>query len=184
MGTDRLTVSIDEQTRSALDNLVKRTGKGQSELVRHAIVFYAANFNAAKTDVSGSLEEYHKMLSTGEHVLLDIDFLHCLLNQSIPDVEEPDPEFITDVNRVAQFHAAEYADRFDSLKGLLDWLSICGFLTVRETDDNTYHVVFPSERLRWFMTRFIVESLADQPFDIEVNEGVSKVLFKQIPKET
>lgn len=183
MGTDRLTVSIDEQTRTALDNLVNRTGKGQSELVRRAIVFYAANFNAAKTDVSGSLEEYHKMLSTGEHVLLDIDFLHCLLNQSLPDVDEPDPEFIEDVNRVAQFHAAEYVDRFDTLKELLDWLSICGFLTVREAEDDAYHVVFPSERLRWFMTRFIVESMADQPFDIEVNEGVSKVLFKQIPAE-
>lgn len=183
MGTDRLTVSIDEQTRTALDTLVDRTGNGQSEIVRRAIVFYAANFNAAKTDVSGSLEEYHKMLSTGEHVLLDIDFLHCLLNQSLPDVDDPDPEFIADVNRVAQFHATEYVDRFDTLKELLDWLSICGFLTVRESEDDAYHVVFPSERLRWFMTRFIVESMADQPFEIEVNEGVSKVLFKQIPAD-
>lgn len=183
MVSDRLTVSLDENSRKSLDDLVNRTGKGQSELVRRALVFYAANFQAASTDVSGTLEEYHKMLASGEHVLLDIDFLHCLLEYAIEDVEDPDPEFVEAIDQVARFHAAEYQDRFNSLEELLDWLSVCGFLTVRETDENTYHVVFPSQQLRWFMTRFVQESTAGLPFELEIEEGVSKVIFKEFPNE-
>lgn len=183
MVSDRLTVSMDEQSRKALDDLVNRTGKGQSELVRRALVFYAANFQAASTDVSGNLEEYHKMLASGEHVLLDIDFLHCLLDHAVNDVDDPDPEFVEAISRVARFHAAEYTDRFNDIGELLDWLSVCGFLTVRETDEDTYHVVFPSQELRWFMTKFIEESTSGHPFELDIEEGVSKVIIKQRPRE-
>jgi hypothetical protein len=44
-------------------------------------------------------------------------------------------------------------------------------------------VVFPSRELRWFMTRFIEESTIDHPFDLEIEEGVSRSLIKEIPKE-
>lgn len=183
MVADRLTVSLDEGSREALDNLVTRTGEGQSELVRRALVFYAANFQAASTEVSGTLEDYHKMLASGEHVLLDIDFLHCLLEYAIADVDDPDPGFVAAIDQVARFHALEYEDRFENLEELLDWLSVCGFLTVRETNESTYHVVFPSEQLRWFMTRFVRESTAGLPFDLEIEEGVSKVIFKEFPDQ-
>jgi hypothetical protein len=183
MVTDRLTVSLDEQSRNALDDIVELTGKGQSELVRRALVFYVANFQAASTDVSGTLEEYHKMLASGEHVLLDIDFLHCLLEYTIEDVDDPDSEFVEAIGQVARFHATEYEDRFKDLAELLDWLSVCGFLTVRETEAHTYHVVFPSQHLRWFMTRFIEESTTGFPFVLDIEEGVSKVIFKQLPAE-
>jgi len=71
----------------------------------------------------------------------------------------------------------ELTERFDSLEDVLDWLSLCGFLTVRKAEDGSYHVVFPSEPLRWFMIRFIRGSVADLPFDVTVEESVSKVLF-------
>lgn len=183
MVSDRLTVSMNKQARKALDDLSNRTGNGQSEIVRRALVFYAANFQAANTDVSGNLEEYHKMLASGEHVLLDIDFLHCLLEYAISDINDPDPAFLEAIHQVARFHAMEYSDRFSELKELLDWLSICGFLTVRETEEKTYHVVFPSQELRWFMTQFIEESTANHPFELEIEQGVSKVIIKELPKQ-
>jgi metal-responsive CopG/Arc/MetJ family transcriptional regulator len=47
MVSDRVTVSLDDDSREALGELVSRTGQGNSELVRRAIKFYAANFDAA-----------------------------------------------------------------------------------------------------------------------------------------
>ena len=58
-------------------------------------------------------------------------------------------------------------------------LSLCGFLTVRRTTENTYHIVFPSADIRWFMTRFIERSVAGLPFDVEIEEGVAKVLLTE-----
>jgi len=82
---------------------------------------------------------------------------------------------------VADYHAAEYESQFTELGELLDWLSVCGFLTVRESAERTYHVVFPTEDLKWFMLRFIRESTADLPFELDIEEGVSKVLLTERP---
>ncbi len=48
--TDRVTVSLDSESRAALDALLEETGEGQSAVIRRALTFYAANVEAASTD--------------------------------------------------------------------------------------------------------------------------------------
>ena len=178
MSRDRVTVSLDDDAKAALDDLAERSGAGQSEVVRRALTFYAANFEAATSAGSGeNLADYHRMLAGGEHVLLDVDFLHCFLDRI--DTDDPDDEFMEAVDRVSEYHSHEYAERFDDIGELLDWLSLCGFLTVRNAEGDTYHVVFPSESMRWFMTRFVRRSTTEVPFEVEIEESVSKVLVRQ-----
>lgn len=178
--TDRITVSLDDEAQVALDELVSQVEKPRSELVRRALVFYAANYDAATTAAGPNLEAYHRMLSSGEHVLLDVDFLHCFLDYVEDETGTPDPEFLELADQVSDYHASEYQHRFEGLGELLDWLSFCGFLTVRETQGDTYHVVFPTESVKWFMTRFVERSSAALPFELELEEGVSKVLMTEI----
>jgi predicted transcriptional regulator len=178
MPSDRITVSLTDDAKAALADLTDQTDESRSELIRRAISFYAANYESANTSDSDHLQTYYEMLSTGEHILLDIDLLHALLSQ----VEEPEDrsDELTDmIDRAAKYHATEYAERFDSLAELLDWFSLCGFLTVREADTGSFHVVFLSESIRWFMVRFIRGSVADLPFAIEIEESVSKVLIRE-----
>jgi hypothetical protein len=178
MTQERVTVSLDDDAKDALDDLVRQTQNGKSAVVRDALEFFATNYDVAVSiEKGGNLSDYHRMLSGGEHVLLDIDFFHAFLRTI--DLDDPDEDFMEAVDRVSEYHAKEYADRFDTLGELLNWLSICGFLTVRNSEKNTYHVVFPSEEMRWFMTRFTRKSTASLPFEVEVEESVSKVLFKQ-----
>jgi predicted transcriptional regulator len=179
MTGDRVTVSLDDDASTALETLTNRTENGQSELVRQALTFYAANFEAATADASANLEEYHRMLAGGEHILLDVDFLHCFLEHVETDSGDPDPDFVECADRVAAYHTSEYDRRFSDLGELLDWLSFCGFLTVRNTEADTYHAVFPTESMKWFMLRFIEHSTTALDFDIEVDEGVAKVLFTE-----
>lgn len=175
MPRERVTVSLDADAAAALDDLVDRTGSARSEVVRRALTFYAANFEAASDDEA--LAEYHRMLSGGEHVLLDVDFLHCFLDRLDPD--DPDDEFVDCVDRVSEYHAHEYAERFDGVGELLDWLSLCGFLTVRDAGEDVYHVVFPSAAMRRFMTRFLRKSTAELPIEVELEESVAKVLVRE-----
>ncbi|ELY68699.1 ribbon-helix-helix protein, CopG family [Natrinema versiforme] len=176
--TQRVTVSLDDDSAAALETLVAETGNGQSEVVRRALTFYAANFEAADGGPSDNLEQYYRMLSSGEHVLLDIDFLHAFLEYCY-DGGDPDPAFVEAADRVSDYHAREYAARFDAVGDLLEWLSFCGFLDVREEGDGVYHLVFPSEAVRWFMTRFIERSTVDLPTEIELEGGVSKVIVTE-----
>jgi Arc/MetJ-type ribon-helix-helix transcriptional regulator len=182
MTNERITASLDEDAAEALEDLTGRTGHGQSELVRKALRFYAANYQAASTDAGTKLEDYHEMLSGGEHVLLDVDFLHCFLDYVTDEDGTPDPAFLEQADKVSDYHAREYQGEFETLDQLLEWLSLCGFLSVRRSDENRYHVVFPSEQIRWFMTRFIARSVAGLPFDIEIEEGLTKVLVTELPE--
>ena len=178
MPTDRVTVSLDEDAKTALETLDEETAISRSEIIRDAVSFYAANFDSANASDSDDLQTYYQMLTTGEHVLLDVDLLHAFLNH-IHDSDEPKSAFLETVDRVADYHAQEYAERFDSLGDVLEWLSFCGFLTVRKTEGDSYHVVFPTESVRWFMMRFIRGSVEGFPFDIEIEESVSKVLLTE-----
>lgn len=176
--TRRVTVSLDDDSKAALESVISQTGNGQSEVVRRALTFYAANFEAASGRPSDNLEQYYQMLSSGEHVLLDVDFLHAFLEHAY-DGGDPDPSFVEAADRVSDYHAREYTERFDSVGELLEWLSFCGFLAVRREEGDVYHVVFPSEPIRWFMTRFIERSTVDLPREIEIEQGVSKVIVTE-----
>lgn len=184
MPAERVTVSLDDDAAAALADLVDRTDAGRSEVIRRALTFYAANVEAATADAGPNLAAYHRMLSGGEHVLLDIDFLHCFLDYVEDETGTPDPAFVEAADTVADYHAREYAGRFDDVGELLEWLSFCGFLSVRATEGKTYHVVFPSASLRWFMTRFIERSVRDLPFELDIEESVSKVLITERPVES
>lgn len=175
--TQRVTVSLDEESAAALETLVTETGAGQSEVVRRALAFYAANFEAANQQPSDNLEQYYRMLASGEHVLLDVDFLHAFL-EFCYDGGDPDPAFVEAADRVSEYHAHEYADRFETVGEVLEWLSFCGFLEVRR-EDTDYHLVFPSEAIRWFMTRFIERSTAAFPTEIDIEQGVSKAIITE-----
>lgn len=176
--TRRVTASLDDDSNAALETLISETGKGQSEVVRRALTFYATNFEAASGRSSADLEQYYRMLSSGEHVLLDVDFLHAFLEHAY-DGGDPDPELVEAADRVSEYHAREYAERFDEVGDVLEWLSFCGFLAVRHEDSGVYHVVFPSEPVRWFMSRFIERSTVDLPVDVEIEPGVSKAIITE-----
>ncbi|AGB30191.1 CopG domain protein DNA-binding domain protein [Natrinema pellirubrum DSM 15624] len=180
--TRRVTVSLDDDSAAALETLVEETGGGQSEVVRRALAFYVANFEAANEQPSENLEQYYRMLASGEHVLLDIDFLHAFLEHCYAG-GDPDPAFVTAADRVSDYHAREYAARFDAVGDLLEWLAFCGFLDVREEGDGVYHLVFPSEAIRWFMTRFIERSTAELPTEIDLEDGVSKAIVTERPAD-
>src|SRR5699024_7542332 len=147
--------SLDDDASAALETLTEHTGDGQSELVRQALTFYAANFEAATANSGVDLGMYYRLLAGGEHVLLDIDFLHCFLEHTGIEADDPGPDVLACIGRVVEFHAREYTVRFSDLGVLLDWLPFCGFLAVRTTDEDTYHVGFPPESMKWFMLRFI-----------------------------
>lgn len=87
---------------------------------------------------------------------------------------------VVDVAPIPQYHAREYAQCFSRLEDLLDWLPVCGFLTVRRIEEITYHVVFSTEETKWSTTRFIPKSTSDLPFDLKIEVGVSKVRIIEI----
>lgn len=71
--TDRVTVSLDDESRTALDSLASETGLGGGRVARRVLTFHTANSRVARDDPAGTLERYSRIASSGERLLLDVD---------------------------------------------------------------------------------------------------------------
>lgn len=112
---ERITISLDDNTKQALERLRERTSVNQSELVRHAIQFYEANLDVTENEDSDSLWRYSRALSAQDHVLLDRDFFHLFLRH-VPNSEE----FKSVIEQIASYHVPEYNEEFESPIDLLE----------------------------------------------------------------
>jgi len=171
--TERITISLDTDTKRALEQLHERTSANQSELVRHAIQFYEANLDVTENDDSDSLWRYSRALSAQDHVLLDRDFFHLFLRH-VPNSEE----FKSIIEQIASYHVPEYNEEFESPIDLLEWLSFCGFLEYKQVDDQSVQLIFHNEDVKDVMGPFTVTAIEGIGHDVTIaRTGITKVVL-------
>lgn len=171
---DRITISLDPESREALEGLRDRMSANQSEIVRHAIKFYKANLNVSENDDSDILWRYSHSLRAQDHVLLDRDFFHLFL-QHVPDTDT----FDADIEQIALYHVPEYNEEFDSPKELLEWLSFCGFLEFKEVDDQNIQLIFQSKDVKDVFGPFTVTAIEGIGHEVTVTRtGITKVVLE------
>lgn len=178
----RVTVSMDERARSALDSLVEETGDSKSEVVRDALQFYEANRSIATDGDDKDLRKYNKALASQDHVLLDRDFMHLFLS-TLADHDALE-DFLAETPQVAAYHVPEYREDFDSIIDLLDWLEFCGFLQYRRIDDEAVQLIFHNRHIKEVMSRFTVNVIEGLDYEVTVSrDGITKVVL-EIPEMT
>lgn len=170
---DRITISLDAESREALEELRDRTSANQSELVRHAIQFYEANLDVSENDDSDSLWRYSHALSAQGHVLLDRDFFHLFLRH-VPDTDA----FEADIEQIASYHVPEYDEEFSSPKELLQWLAFCGFLEFKQVGDKSVQLIFHNEDVKDVFGLFTVAAIEGIGHDVTiVRTGITKLVL-------
>lgn len=169
--TDRITVSLDDETVEAIERLREESDTNRSELVRRAIRYYDQNHTVGDRGRSDQRRQLVEAFDRRDHVLLDRDFFQLFLHSS-----QRDDSFRAEVERIASYHAAEYAERFDSATTVLDWLTVCGFLDYRRTTATTVQLLFRDEAERDVMGTFTVSVLEALGYDVTVVEtGITKL---------
>lgn len=180
--SSRVTVSLDEHTRSALEELVDETGNSKSEIVRDALNFYETNIGVASEGDQNDLWKYNKALTSQDHVLLDRDFMHLFLS-TLAEHGALD-HFLEEATQVATYHVPEYREDFNSVTELFDWLEFCGFLQYRRIDDERVQLIFHDRHIKAVMAEFTVSVLEGLGYDVTVDrDGVTKVVL-EIPGMT
>lgn len=178
----RVTVSLDEHTRAALEALVDETGNSKSEVVRDALKFYETNIGVASEGDQNDLWKYNKALASQDHVLLDRDFMHLFLS-TLAEHGGLDG-FLDEAAQVATYHVPEYREDFSSITELFDWLEFCGFLQHRRIDDERVQLIFHDRHIKAVMAEFTVNVLEGLDYDVTVDrDGVTKVVL-EIPGMT
>ena len=86
---ERVTVALDEDTFAVFKKMRDDFGISQSELMREALKFYSKYRTLFEPVDAEKVRTYIEMLSTGEHIIMDIDHWLLFLNfiKSHPDNE-------------------------------------------------------------------------------------------------
>ncbi|GCC10470.1 hypothetical protein IPdc08_00498 [archaeon] len=177
-GSERLTISVGPVIKEFLRKYKKYTGKSNSEIIREALKSYFElmdgniyRFNPE----TGRL--YHEMISSGEHIILDID--HWML--FLREVNSGDRTgFWKDHRTVARSHAEQFAERGVSPIKVLKRLEACNLFTLSKNSDTEFTIVLSSEVTKKFVKTFLEEVFRGMNLKVEVREDYSKLRMRII----
>ena len=172
----RVTIALDEDAFQLFEKLRKEAGVSGSELVRRTLRFYNENKDLLK--VKKRVELYNEMLSSGEHVILDID--HFILLLSLIGSSSKEEKFWQKCKAVAKAHAEQLSSKIHTPEELLERLAACNFFRLIKNSEKEFTLVLSSGATRKFVKRLVEDFLESMGFDVEVKEHLAKLTVKII----
>jgi hypothetical protein len=174
MNPTRITVAFDQSTANLLENLTKETELSQSEIMRRALRFYSENkaiWDAAQRKKTFT---YLDLLSSGEHVILDVDHWLLFLNlaESCPESEK----FWSSHREVARSHAEQLKTEVPTAEELLTRLEACNFFRMTKNSENSFTLILGSELPKKFVKIFIEEYFSAIGVKAEIKEHLAKLI--------
>jgi hypothetical protein len=180
MNPTRITVAFDQSTANLLEKLNKETELSQSEIMRRALRFYNENkvlWDAAQRKKTFT---YLDLLSSGEHVILDVDHWLLFLNlaESCPESEK----FWSSHREVARSHAEQLKTEVHTAEELLSRLETCNFFRMTKNSDNNFTLILGSELPKKFVKIFIEEYFSAIGVKAEIKEHLAKLIVNVNPR--
>jgi hypothetical protein len=173
---ERITISLDERTADLFWNLKNNMGVSQSELMREALKFFGKHKSLFESSEAKAIYAYSEMLSTGEHIIIDIDHWKLFLNF----IEtHPDNEKFWNLHReVCRSHAEHFKHKLFNAESILKRLEICNLFNLRKTGINEYTLIFGSDLPKKFIRIKLEEIFSGMGFIAEIKDEYSRLRVK------
>jgi len=171
----RTTIALDDKTAEILENL-RSPESSQSDVIRKALKFYYAFKDLKEKDVE-NLKAYVEMLSSGEHVILDIDHLISFL--AVIDEMPNNEKFWETHKTIAKNHAEQFRNM--EIEQILKRLEACNFFRlVKSGNDMT--LIFGNEDIKKFEKVFLEEVFRSLNKDVEIKDELSKLRIRALAR--
>lgn len=177
MGSERISIAIDEKTLELLDEINPEEDSSRSKVIRDAIKFYHKS-KKIREHGTDKLDIYFELLSGGEHIVLDVD--HWLLFLELLDSSEDRDEFWKKSKDVANSHADQLSSKVQSLEDLLERLAACNFYRLNKISGSEYTLVVESEKARKFVKKLLKDFCDSMGFDTEMQEDIGKLRVREL----
>jgi hypothetical protein len=171
----RITVALDESAFQIFEKLRKEEGISQSALMRRALKFYDENKGLVKGK-DPKVDLYVDMLSSGEHIILDMD--HWLLLIGLIDSSPKKEKFWQGCRAVAMAHAEQLPSKVRTPGELLERLEACNFFRLVKNSEKDFTLVLNSNVTKKFVKTIVEDFLSCMDFKAEVKEDFSKLRVK------
>jgi Arc/MetJ-type ribon-helix-helix transcriptional regulator len=171
-----ITASLDEETKEIFERLIEESGLSRSKMVREALRFYARNRETFEKAGGEKIRVYTELLSSGEHVILDLDHWALFLKE-LENLESSSnaDEFWKVHTDIAISHAEQLGQKIDSVEGLLRRLEICNFFKLGKTSEREFTIILGSKTGKEFIKTFLENALKKMGFKVKITGGYSKL---------
>ncbi len=173
----RISVAVDTEIDEKLRMVAKKENKTVSEIIRNAIGMYfeLGNGNGMSPEKTVEYaEEYAEILSTIEHVIVDIEIWTAMLDELNRVASD---EFWKAIERIGYEHALQYKMRgFTKLKDVLDQMEDENWFRAK-MKGNVYTIILSArseQRLLRVLLRGILKALE---VEAEVIDGLKKIII-------
>jgi hypothetical protein len=169
----RITVAFDQPTASLLEKISKEAELSQSEIMRRAIRFYNENKSLEDPAMHKKVNAYLDLLSSGEHVILDVD--HWLLFLSMIESSPEKEKFWAKHREIAQSHKEQLQSKVHTAEQVLVRLENCNFFRITKNSEKDFTLVLGSELPKKFVRVTIEEFFAALGIKAEIKENLTKL---------
>lgn len=168
----RLTVNLDDETDTALEELVQEQGISKSEIVREAIAYYQTICQEWQRVDHDLFEWYGRLLGSGEHRIFDIEHTEALLNE----LGDPSAELLTEWERIGHKHGIEWDSQFYDLEQKLRVLEYCNWYSLTKISDTEYALTTQSPQEAQLMCEFLKGECAELGLNADFQQVDRKIL--------
>jgi hypothetical protein len=169
----RITVAFDSSTASLLEKISKEAEVSQSEIMRRALRFYNDNRALEDPAVRKKVYAYLDLLSSGEHVILDVD--HWLLFLEMVESSPDQEAFWAKHKEIARSHKEQLQSKVHTAEQVLIRLENCNFFRITKNSDKDFTLVLGSELPKKFIRVVIEEFFSVLGIKAEIRENLAKL---------
>lgn len=175
---NRVTIALDGPSEKILNDLKASSAESQSEIFRNALKFYNKYkkvLNNSDPNVAVKVDTYLELLSSGEHIILDID--HYLAFLKFVE-NSPDKDKFEEFNKsIGKAHAEEFSHRFkiNTIERVVERLEACNFFKMVKDSSSRYTLLLGSDIQKNFIKTFLEEVLRGMGLKATIKEGFSKL---------
>lgn len=167
----RVTTSMDEKTFNVFQSLVSRVGRSKSSTIRDAILFYDKYRDKVKEEEK--IDLYWEMLSSGEHIILDVD--HWMLFLKMLENSKNSKDFWEAHEDIAKSHAEQFSRNMQDFEEVLKRLEACNLFKLRKASNNEYTLMLGSALSKKFIKILLKKAAEGMGSDVKIKEDFSKL---------
>ncbi len=169
----RVSVAVDEKTRSILESIAKEENKTLSEVIRQAILMYSKIKDLVALD---EVENLVDIISKSNNIIIDIELWLTFLDELNKCSSE---RFWEIIERIGYEHGLELKSRgIKSIEEVLKVLSIRHFFEVNKNNGNYTLILTTRSEVKFLKTYLLglFKSLGIEK-NFELLEGLRKIII-------
>lgn len=171
----RLTISLDDDTITKLEELAKKDGRSLSEVVRAAISNY---YDLSLRETIPNLRRFLDLITSREYVVIDIGLWTAITDEIN---EKADEAFWEIVEKVGFEHGLQFREMgLKDMHSVLKLLEVTNWFKVRTISEGVYGIVLTTRSEVKLVKRFLEGVFKSMGVEAELSEGLRKLLVKRI----